>query len=48
MYPKHQHLSPEAIGSAISLLRGWLQLRLTADALAWFDTELQGLQKQPE
>ena len=48
MYPKHQHLSPEAIGSAISLLRGWLQHRLTADALTWFDTELHSLQKQPE
>ena len=48
MYPKHQHLPPEAIAPAIALLRGWLQHRLTADAFAWFDTELSGLQNHPE
>jgi hypothetical protein len=48
MYPKHQHLPPEAIGSAIALLTAWLKQRLTAEAFAWFDTELKALQHQPE
>jgi len=48
MYPKHQHLPPEAIAPAIALLRGWLLHRLTAEAFAWFDTELSSLQHHPE
>ena len=48
MYPKHQHLPTEAIAPAIALLRGWLLHRLSADAFAWFDTELSSLQHHPE
>lgn len=48
MYPKHHHLPPEAIASAIDLLRGWLKARLSETAFAWFDTELSGLRSHPD
>ncbi len=48
MYPQHHHLSPSSIPQAIHLLGAWLQARLSAEAFAWFDTELRGLQAKPE
>ncbi len=48
MYPEHHHLSPASIPQALALLSTWLKTRLSAEAFAWFDTELSGLQAKPE